>query len=163
MTKKKIPQEFGLNAVREGRATPEQQIEVGYRYINLLSEKQRLLAEIDKLTARKPPVLIVTASDAKCAQAQYCFTGTMKPDRKRAWIERNDLFLNGDRIFALVTTTEEIFYMDAITGSLYALGECLTSPIGRTGFRRDNLRAAERLLNYDFDHLNETKETEDEV
>lgn len=159
---KKIPQEFGVNAVREGRATPEQQMEVGSRYINLLSEKQRLLAEIEKLNQRKTPVLITLARDANCAQAQYCFANGMKADRKKAWIERHDLFLNGDRVFALVSTTKEVFYMDCITGSLYALGECMTSPIGRAGFKRDNAKAAERLMNYDFDHLNE-KENDDEV
>lgn len=113
------------------------------------------------LAERKAPVRITLASDAKCAAARWCFSSAIKT--KQAWIDRHDLFLSGNgRVYALVSTETEVFFMDCVTGSLFALGECMTSSRGQTGFKRDNEKAAYMLLNWNFEGQEASDETETE-
>jgi hypothetical protein len=55
----------------------------------------------------------------------------------------------GGRVFAAVDTATHVYFMDAITGSLYSFGECLTSTHGRTGFVRDRKTATKILSEFE--------------
>ena len=91
------------------------------------------------------PVMIKISVDAACAEARFCFAVDSSPAKKKDWLDKHDLFVTDGRAFALVNTVDRVFYMDAITGSLYALGECLTGT-GRTGFRRNRVLAEKILM-----------------
>lgn len=65
---------------------------------------------------------------AKCASADSCFPLAAITKARQHWIHTHDLFLDDTgRVFALVDTATRVYFMDAITGSLYQFGECLTS------------------------------------
>ncbi len=68
-------------------------------------------------------------AEADCAQATFCFPVDGSVARKEAWIEEHDLFVDADdgRVLALVDTQDRVFFMDAVTGSLYQWGRCMTS------------------------------------
>lgn len=91
---------------------------------------------------------IEKASGADCASAKECFSSLVSAVTKRKWIDDHDLFISDGRVFAVVDTQTRVFFMDAITGSLYNLGECLTSSTGRTGFLRDKEKATAILMGF---------------
>lgn len=65
---------------------------------------------------------------ARCADEKYCFGINWAVDSKRKWIAEHDLFTASDeRIYTLVDTITRVYFMDAITGSLYEFGKCMTS------------------------------------
>ena len=76
------------------------------------------------------PVVRMTG-DADCAMDAHCFPIHGKR-KKLEWIDKHDLFVCDDRVYTLVSTKSEVFFMDAITGSLYQFGECLTSTVLKT-------------------------------
>jgi len=93
-------------------------------------------------------VRITLSDDAMCAHHKECYAPLhpVKAVRDR-WIAEHDLFVTSDnRVFTLVDTQFEVFFMDAITGTLFQFGECLTSQmIKRKDFTRNRERAIELL------------------
>lgn len=82
----------------------------------------------------------------RSAMGKYCCTKA----RRLSWIAEHDLFVADDgRAYALVDTRSEVFFMDAITGALVALGDGRhqTNEFKRVGgFRRDHVGAADILM-----------------
>ena len=78
---------------------------------------------------------ITLSADTRCAQAKHCFNPASKKALQAKWFDDNDLFVNDDmtRAYALVDTRSEVFFMDAITGTLYQLGECQSSDRPKLG------------------------------
>ena len=113
-----------------------------------VSEIRNLRRELKTLKSANRLYRIEMASDADCAAARECFSSLISAESKRKWIDDRDLFMADGRVFAVVDTASRIFFMDAITGSLYNFGECLTSIHGRTGFVRDREAATKLLLNF---------------
>lgn len=91
---------------------------------------------------------ITMSSDADCANSKHCFTPAASLKERTRWVNEADLFMCDGRAFALVDTVSSVYFMDCITGSLYALGECLTSNMGRTGFKRNKKAATELLMSF---------------
>lgn len=88
------------------------------------------------------------ASGAQCADERETFNPVSKKSTKEDWIASHDLFVSdtGD-VFALVDTLYRVFFMDAITGSIYEFGNCLTSPTLKvSGLRRDKTKAGAILM-----------------
>jgi hypothetical protein len=88
-------------------------------------------------------------AEADCAQATCCFPVDQGVARKQAWIEEHDLFVDSDggRVLALVDTEDRVFFMDAVTGSLYQWGRCMTSDsLTLRGPVRDKELARSKLL-----------------
>lgn len=111
-------------------------------------EIRRLRREIAVLKSSNRLYRITRASDADCAASRECFSSLVSTDNKKKWIADRDLFIADDRVFVAVDTHTKIYFMDAITGSLYNFGECLTSNFGRTGFVRNKEKATEILMNF---------------
>lgn len=110
-----------------------------------VSELRNLRRELKTLKSANRLYRISKASDAECAADKECFSPLVSIESKRKWIDDHDLFMTDGRVFAAVDTMTHIYFMDAITGSLYNFGECMTSIHGRTGFVRDH-EMAEKLL-----------------
>ena len=71
---------------------------------------------------------IKISSMARCAEEKLCFPQNAKRERRKQWIDEHDLFINEKgRAFALVDTMSEVFFMDAVTGSLYQFGGCVST------------------------------------
>ena len=71
---------------------------------------------------------ITIAADSKCAHMKWCFSAAVPKKAKEEWCQGHDLFLSDDnRVFCLVQTSSQVYFMDAITGSLYSFGECKSS------------------------------------
>lgn len=88
------------------------------------------------------------SSGAHCADERETFNPVAKKSTKEAWIESHDLFVSdtGD-VFALVDTMYRVYFMDAITGSIYEFGQCMTSPsLKVSGLRRNKEKAGEILM-----------------
>lgn len=84
----------------------------------------------------------------KCADTRACFRPVGLASAKKKWIAKHDLFVGGGRAFVLVDTAKEVFFMDAVTGSLYQFGRCRSSDrLSIPGLRRDKKKAAEILMN----------------
>jgi hypothetical protein len=90
---------------------------------------------------------ITKSSEGNCVEARWCFNPSSKKDVKEQWIADNDLFKDDKgRIFTLVTTTYHVYFMDAITGYLYAFGECQSSSeLKIKGIKRTR-RAGDELM-----------------
>lgn len=91
---------------------------------------------------------IKISDEAKCVAAAHCFPLNGMKEMKRKWTEKHDLFLDKvGRVFALVDSADSVYFMDAITGSLYQFGNCLTSDTLKAGsLKRNNKKATELLL-----------------
>lgn len=91
---------------------------------------------------------ISIAQTADCAAERYCFALSANNDTKAKWIDEHDLFTANDgRIYTLVDTTKRVYFMDAITGTLFQFGECVTSQrLNPRKFVRDNEKAAAILM-----------------
>lgn len=111
-----------------------------------ISELRALRRRVALLESAKRLYRIQKAADAECAVSKECFTAVSSDDIKRKWVQEHDLFIADGRVFAAVDTDTHMYFMDAITGSLYNFGECLTSPRGRTGFVRDQAKASAMLM-----------------
>ena len=97
--------------------------------------------EVRSLTRIKLAAGITLAAESEC------FTATLSSESKRKWIKEHDLFVTGGRAFALVDTATYVYFMDAVTGTLYQFGECLTSSdLKYRDFTRDNDKAAKILM-----------------
>ncbi len=90
---------------------------------------------------------IKISREAKCAQEKFCFPLNAKRETKQKWVDEHDLFTDGDgKVFTLVDTIEKIYFMDAITGSLYQFGNCLTSSTLKAESLKRNQAAAGTIL-----------------
>jgi len=96
---------------------------------------------------------ISTARDAKCAAEKFCFPLNGKRETKQKWLDNHDLFVAEDgKVLVLVDTVESVYFMDAITGSLYQFGNCLTSNVLKTsGVKRNRDAATSYLMNKRLD------------
>ena len=96
--------------------------------------------------------------EAKCSEGKFCFPLNGKTETKKKWIDENDLFTNPDgKVFALVDTLREVYFMDAITGSLYQFGDCLTaSKLKIDSLKRDHASASAILMRKKSDTLTVT-------
>jgi hypothetical protein len=115
-------------------------------YEEAITEIRRLRRELAILKSANRVYRITKASDAECAATKECYSALVSLDSKKKWMEDRDLFVADGRVFALVDTHTGVYFMDAITGSLYNFGECLTSVHGRTGFVRDREKAMTILM-----------------
>ena len=113
-----------------------------------VTEIRRLRREMGVLKSSHRLYRIEMASDAECAASKECFSSLISAESKRRWIDDRDLFMADGRVFAAVDTAKRIYFMDAITGSLYNFGECLTSVHGRTGFVRNREAAIKYLMGF---------------
>ena len=143
--KKNAQRDGAQTRLRNGVATDEDQRSMHAQLVTTTSKLGVALKQIAALEARRMPVMIKISVDAACAEARFCFAVDSSPAKKKDWLDKHDLFVTDGRAFALVNTVDRVFYMDAITGSLYALGECLTGT-GRTGFRRNRVLAEKILM-----------------
>ena len=90
---------------------------------------------------------IKISREAKCAQGKFCFPLNSKIEAKQKWVDEHDLFTDADgKVFTLVDTIEKIYFMDAITGSLYQFGNCLTSSTLKAESLKRNQAAAGTIL-----------------
>ena len=97
--------------------------------------------EVRSLTRIKLAAGLILAAESEC------FTPTLSAESKEKWIKEHDLFVTGGRAFALVDTATYVYFMDAVTGTLYQFGECLTSTeLKYRDFTRDNDKAAKILM-----------------
>lgn len=96
---------------------------------------------------------IKLSRDGHFAQENCCFRLTAQTRNKAAWIDAHDLFVDqAGRPFALVDTTLSVYFMDAVTGSLYSFGECHSSAeLKLRGLRRDKDAARKYLMNLRMD------------
>lgn len=96
---------------------------------------------------------ITLSTEGICAAARDCFHKAGTKANRQKWIDEHDLFVSEDgRAFALVDTEREVYFMDAITGTLYSLGQCHTSDHGvRTRFVRDREKASDVLMSVEQD------------
>lgn len=86
--------------------------------------------------------------DGMCASEREAFNPGSQAKTKKEWIDAHDLFISdtGD-VFALVDSISRVFFMDAITGSLYEFGNCLTSDVLKIkGLRRNRDKASKKLM-----------------
>jgi len=112
-----------------------------------ISEIRRLRRELAIAKSANRLHRIEKVSDADCATAKECYSTIISKENRAKWMDEHDLFVSDGRVFAAVDTQHSIYFMDAITGSLHALGECLTSStLRRTGFVRDREAAMKILL-----------------
>jgi hypothetical protein len=115
-------------------------------YEEAITEIRRLRRELSIVKSGTRVYRISKASDAECAATKECYSALVSIDSKKKWMEDRDLFVADGRAFALVDTHTGVYFMDAITGSLYNFGECMTSVHGRTGFVRDREKAMNILM-----------------
>lgn len=105
-------------------------------------------ARLAKQSVGSPAIARIRLADdgERSAHGAYCCKKLSRPQ----WIAEHDLFVADDgRAYALVDTRTEVFFMDAITGALVALGSGVhqTNEVKRVGgFRRDHAGAAEILF-----------------
>ncbi len=100
------------------------------------------------------------SADANCAAERYCFPQGSPREKRQQWIDAHDLFVDDNRRpFALVDTASQVYFMDAVTGSLYQFGTCLTTyQLTNKRLVRDKARATELLLS-----LNNKVDNVDEI
>ncbi len=97
---------------------------------------------------------------ANCAAEKYCFPLQGKKESKQKWIDANDLFTdNSKRVFALVDTLDQVYFMDAITGSLYRFGDCETS----SNLKAHGIKRNHEAKNILMEISAENKSEDDEV
>lgn len=98
---------------------------------------------------------IKISAEGRCAQSQFPWNPESNRKSKDKWLESNDLFLSeAGEVFALVDTPNSVYFMDAITGSLYAFGECLTSDTLKVrGLKRNQAEAAKKLLEFEREEM----------
>lgn len=86
--------------------------------------------------------------EAFCADSSACCT---QKNRKN-WVEEHDLFVGSDgRAYALVDTPRHVFFMDAITGALFAQGGHIGGDRQVTSFTRNEKKAKAFLMNQFLD------------
>jgi len=92
--------------------------------------------------------LIKLSIHAKCAVASECYSAVMPKASRKEWIGQRDLHVDGDgRVFVMLGLPKHKAFMDAITGSLYKNGGCLTSDALKLRKpKRNQLRASQILM-----------------
>ena len=92
------------------------------------------------------PKIIPFSPGEGYAETKHCYVPTGKLKARREWCERHNLYLDDqNRVFALVDTPRGQHYMDAITGSMYRDGRCLSGPLSVSGLVQ-TAKAARVLL-----------------
>ena len=87
------------------------------------------------------------SNEADCAAERSCFPTAGRIKQKDAWIAKHDLFVSGGRAYALVDTDKHVYFMDAVTGSLYQFGNCLSSSQSDiSNVERDKDKAVDILM-----------------
>lgn len=110
------------------------------------NKKGNNVPQVQPVEEKRVLTRIKLAAGLILASESECFTPTLSAESKKKWIKEHDLFVTGGRAFALVDTANYVYFMDAVTGTLYQFGECLTSTdLKYRDFIRDNNRA-ERIL-----------------
>lgn len=95
---------------------------------------------------------VTKSRDGKFASEKACFNPASKKETKAKWIADHELFIADGRAFALVKIKDEIYFMDAMTGCLFAFGECQSSnQIVHSGFKIDQEGAAKILMSMSRD------------
>lgn len=84
------------------------------------------------------------SSEATCATSKECWMPSAKKPAKLAWLEGRELYTSDkNRVLFKRGTT----YVDAITGTMYRDGRCLSSDTLELGnVKRDQKGAAEILM-----------------
>lgn len=92
-------------------------------------------------------IRIRISREGSFADERDLFNMASKKSTKEEWIEKHDLFVSDDgTVFALVDTPNRVFFMDAVTGSLYEFGFCLSSMTLRAAWLRRNKAKAREIL-----------------
>ena len=89
--------------------------------------------------------------EGDCAMANQCWMPMSKKDLKQKWLDNNELYTSSNgRIYV----KSGITYMDAVTGTLYRNGRCLSSDVLTTGeLARDQEGASEILMALKADYM----------
>ena len=87
---------------------------------------------------------IILSDEGDCATSSECWMPSAKTLAKEAWLEWRQLYTSDkNRVFFKRGTT----YVDAITGTLYRDGRCITSDTLELGdVKRDQKGATEILM-----------------
>jgi len=86
---------------------------------------------------------IVLSDEGDCATSSECWMPSAKKAAKEAWLEWRQLYTsNQNRVFFKRGVT----FVDAITGSLYRDGRCLTASRLKVGEIKRNQKGAAAIL-----------------
>lgn len=97
---------------------------------------------------KKQAAEVKLSDEALCARSDYCFPSHTHKAGKIAFIEEHDLYMHKGKVFARVLVDEKEYFMNAVTGSLYAAGKCLTSDLLKVGLmKKDDSAVYEYLIN----------------
>lgn len=75
-----------------------------------------------------------------------CFRVMGGKHTKREFVAKHDLYMSRGRAFARVIADGKECYMDAVTGSLYKFGKCLTSDVLTLGSLKKDHDGAVKFL-----------------
>ena len=94
-------------------------------------------------TTRRQLDNIILSDEGDCATSSECWMPSAKKLAKEAWLEWRQLYTSDtNRVFFKRGVT----YVDAITGSLYRDGRCLTSSKLKLGDIKRNQKGAAAIL-----------------
>ena len=97
------------------------------------------------MTMSQPVVHL--AENCYAARERDCYTPTSQRTFREAWISEHTLYLDEKgRVYTDVLLDEEPLIMDAMTGSLYRGGQCLSSSRLQLGELTENREEAEKVL-----------------
>lgn len=113
-----------------------------------VAELRQLRREVMTLKSTSRLYRIKKAQDAECAASNECYSTVVSMDSKRKWINDHDLFIADGRVFAAVDTMSRLYFMDAITGTLYDFGQSCTGTLKHGGFVRDQDEGARILMQF---------------
>ena len=97
------------------------------------------------MTMSQPVVRV--AENCYAARERDCYTPTSQRTFREAWLASHELFIDENgRVYTDVLLDEEPLIMDAMTGSLYRDGQCLSSSRLQLGNLTENREEAEKVL-----------------
>lgn len=87
------------------------------------------------------------ADNCDAAKQKYCYVPTMQKSLRDAWLSSHELFLDEiGRVYTPVSLHGNPVIMDAMTGSLYRDGQCLSSSRLQLGKLTKNQEKACQIL-----------------
>jgi hypothetical protein len=87
------------------------------------------------------------ADNCNASKEKYCYTPTSHRTFREAWLASHELFIDEKgRVYTDVLLNGEPAIMDAMTGSLYRDGKCLSSSRLQLGNLTENREEAEKVL-----------------
>ena len=111
------------------------------------NKKGNNMPKVQPVEEKRVLTRIKLAAGLNLASHTECFSPSSKIETKEEWLKNHDLFMSNHRAFALVDTASEVYFMDCVTGTLYQLGECMSSSeLKFNEFKRDKERATGFLL-----------------